>query len=127
VLRDAFLQLVTGVRALHAHGKLHRDIKPSNAMVTRDGQVVLLDFGLLMDPNTYDPYRTFDRGVVGTPAYLSPEQAVGPERASTASDWYSVGVLLYEALTGQVPFLSFSRSLVELLAAKQVLVLIDIA
>ena len=118
-LRAAMLQLVTGIKALHDHGRLHRDIKPSNALVTRDGRVVLLDFGLVVEPNAVDPYQTFDRGVVGTPAYLAPEQAAAPAQTSMASDWYSVGVLLYEALTGQVPFVSFSGSLAELLAAKQ--------
>src|SRR5262249_49285021 len=118
-LRPALLQLVAGVAALHDHGKLHRDIKPSNALVSRDGRVVLMDFGLLVEPNAPDPYRTFDRGLVGTPAYLAPEQAMTPAHTSTASDWYSVGVLLYEALTGGVPFLAECRSLAELFAAKQ--------
>jgi hypothetical protein len=118
-LRPALAQLVMGVTALHDRGKLHRDIKPSNALVSRDGRVVLMDFGLLVEPNVPDPYRTFDRGLVGTPAYLAPEQALMPAQTSTASDWYSVGVLLYEALTGQVPYLSECRSLAELVAAKQ--------
>jgi tetratricopeptide (TPR) repeat protein len=117
-LRAAMLQLVTGIKALHDHGRLHRDIKPSNALVTADGRVVLLDFGLVVEPNAVDPYQTFDRGVVGTPAYLAPEQVAAPGQTSPSSDWYSVGVLLYEALTGQVPFVSFSGSLAELIAVK---------
>src|SRR5450432_137896 len=118
-LRPALLQLVVGVAALHDRGKLHRDIKPSNALVTRDGRVVLLDFGLLVEPDAPDPYRTLDRGLVGTPAYLAPELVVTPAHASAASDWYSVGALLYEALTGQVPYVSQCRSLADLFAAKQ--------
>jgi eukaryotic-like serine/threonine-protein kinase len=118
-LRSALLQLATGIRALHAGGKLHRDIKPANVLVTDEGRVVLLDFGLILEPNAGDPYQTFERGLVGTPAYLAPEQAALPAQATEASDWYSVGTLMYEALTGQVPFLSYSGSLPELLAAKQ--------
>jgi serine/threonine protein kinase len=93
-------QLVTGVSALHGHGKLHRDIKPSNIMVRPDGRVVILDFGLMSDalPGTPGP----DEPMAGTPAYLAPEQhAGGPP--SEATDWYAVGVTLYEVLTGASP------------------------
>ena len=101
LVRNVLRQLVAGLSALHQKGKLHRDIKPSNIMVGRDGRVAILDFGLITDvvPGTA---MTDDR-MAGTPAYLAPEQYAGTD-PSEASDWYAVGVTLYEALTGRLPF-----------------------
>jgi serine/threonine protein kinase len=99
-LRSVLSQLVSGVIALHGHQIIHRDLKPNNVMVDRDGQVKILDFGLVVDLAQnigMTAAGLFD----GTPAYAAPEQAVG-ER-SFASDWYAVGVMLYEALVGRWP------------------------
>ncbi len=101
-LRSCLPQLVRGVRALHAAGKVHRDIKASNILVTSDERLVLLDFGLIMEADRARE-EAETRMVVGTEKYMAPEQAaamqIGPQ-----ADCYSIGVVLYRALTGQFPF-----------------------
>jgi serine/threonine protein kinase len=119
-LRRAFLQLVEGIHTLHRKGKLHRDIKPSNVLVRGDGRVQLLDFGLVKDLGdesesgdqdirdsigsdySMESIAT-DGRVVGSIPYMAPEQAAGGT-LTEACDWYAVGVILFEALTGARPF-----------------------
>jgi hypothetical protein len=108
----ALQQLVDGVLALHAAGILHRDLKPSNVLVTHAGHVVILDFGLAATTTELAP--TGNDGRFGPPAYMSPEQARGGA-LTMASDWYAIGVMLYEALAGQLPF---SGSSSDMLAAR---------
>jgi eukaryotic-like serine/threonine-protein kinase len=118
-LRSALRQLVAAVAAIHEAGKLHRDIKPSNVLVTESGRVVVLDFGLVSSTTQIESHEaaaehTIGGAVFGTPAYMSPEQAAG-EQVGKASDWYSVGCMLYEALTGELPF---EGSVLEILKRK---------
>ncbi|MCA9691836.1 MAG: protein kinase [Myxococcales bacterium] len=97
-LRTALRGLCEGVAALHMNGKIHRDLKPSNVMVEEGGRVVILDFGLAAD-RIQDSLAD---GLTGTAAYMAPEQADNSAH-TPASDWYAVGVMLYEALTGRRP------------------------
>ena len=101
-LRDALRQLASGVAALHDAGKVHRDLNPNNVFVTPEGRVVVLDFGLIGSvPTPGGEPDSFAR-VGGTPGYMAPEQ--GELVVSAASDWYALGIMLYEALTGQLPY-----------------------
>ncbi|MHB8862902.1 MAG: serine/threonine-protein kinase [Pirellulaceae bacterium] len=102
-LRSALVQIADGLSSLHRGGILHRDIKPSNVLVTAEGRVVLVDFGLASDLQKNATPGRRRTEVAGTWHYMSPEQS-SDESLSAASDWYSVGVMLWEVLTGQRPF-----------------------
>jgi serine/threonine protein kinase len=108
---ELFIQVCKAIQHAHQKGVIHRDIKPSNILITNiDGKPVpkVIDFGIakaiegrLADDTIFTPYEHF----IGTPAYMSPEQAVvGGLDVDTRSDVYSLGVLLYELLTGRTPF-----------------------
>jgi serine/threonine protein kinase/tetratricopeptide (TPR) repeat protein len=100
-LTPALRQVAEGLHGLHETGKLHRDIKPSNVLVTKEGRVVILDFGLVAEVHGQEEHQSIT--LAGTPDYMSPEQGA-QFPISRASDWYSVGVMLYQALTGRLPF-----------------------
>ncbi len=102
-ITQAFTQLGEGLMTLHGAGLLHMDIKPSNVLVTREGRIVILDFGLTIEIESAGVHTKDATEITGTPAYMAPEQLLD-NRCSEASDWYSVGVLLYHVLTGRLPF-----------------------
>ena len=93
--------LVAGLNYAHGQGVVHRDLKPDNVMVTADGEVKIMDFGLARTQDGDKVTKTGD--AMGTPSYFPPEQITGAE-PSAAADQYSLGVMLYELLTGSRPF-----------------------
>ncbi|MFT3924131.1 MAG: protein kinase [Myxococcales bacterium] len=111
-LRACLLQLAQALTALHRAGRVHCDVKPSNVMVDQQGRVVLLDFGISAE---LGHRQRSDERIAGTLAYMAPEQATLAV-ASPAADWYAFGALLFEALTGRVPFAGAAD---EVLRAKQ--------
>jgi tRNA A-37 threonylcarbamoyl transferase component Bud32 len=100
-IRRVFMAIAAGLGYAHQHGMVHRDIKPANVMVTDQGDVILTDFGIAKIVG--GTRVTATHAVTGTPTYMSPEQGRG-ERGDERSDIYALGILLYEMVTGQVPF-----------------------
>ena len=96
-------QIADGLDYAHARGVIHRDIKPGNVLLTDDGRAVLADFGLawLLE----GAHLTLTGGVIGTPEYMAPEQASG-EPIDPRADIYALGVVLYEMLVGERPFVA---------------------
>lgn len=105
-LRQALAGLASGLSALHAAGKIHRDVKPSNVLVDGTGRAVLLDFGVVAERHAVD-----DHMIMGTVSYMAPEQARG-DVVGPAADWYAMGVVLFQALTGRLPLAAQSEALI---------------
>jgi CHASE2 domain-containing sensor protein/tRNA A-37 threonylcarbamoyl transferase component Bud32 len=96
-----------GLQHAHDHGIVHRDIKSENILIGKDGAVKITDFGIAKVNSTQDAFETMQQVIVGTPAYLAPEQIRG-EKLSPSSDLYSFGIVLYEMIAGRPPFLGES-------------------
>jgi eukaryotic-like serine/threonine-protein kinase len=100
---DIAVQLVDALQYCHEHGVVHRDLKPENVLIAPDGKVKLVDFGIaLLRGARRLTFRRLSSGV-GTPDYMAPEQVQG-DRGDARTDMYAVGVMLYEMLTGEVPY-----------------------
>jgi serine/threonine-protein kinase len=112
---DIAMQLTQGIAAAHEQGVVHRDIKPDNVFLCRDGRVKLLDFGVAKIEGQ-GPTQTLQGDLLGTAAYMAPEQGRSASESDARSDLYSIGCILFEMVCGVVPF---PGSLVETLVAHQ--------
>ena len=115
---ELYLDVIAAVAHAHSNLIVHRDIKPSNVLVTHEGQVKLLDFGIakLLGDEGQDTHLTRDGGSALTPHYAAPEQLKG-EHVTTATDIYALGVLLYKLLTSQHPAGASTNSYSDLVKA----------
>lgn len=115
-LRAKLRELASAIAALHARGIIHRDLKPGNVMVDLEGRLVVLDFGLVLETTSRVELET--GGVIrGTPAYMSPQQVDG-DTVTAACDWYALGTMLYQAVSGKLPF--SNNSVIRILHEKRV-------
>ena len=102
---DLITQVCSGLAHAHSKGLLHRDIKPGNLMLSDEGFVSIMDFGIVKLLNTTDTMMQTAHGkIFGTPEYMSPEQAMGKGGYTPASDLYALAVVTYELLCGEIPF-----------------------
>jgi serine/threonine protein kinase len=111
-----FHQMILAVEYVHEHGLIHRDIKPSNFMVTKSGQIKLLDFGIAknMNEGAVDYTKTNLGQQMGTPLYMSPEQVKNTAEVTKQTDLYSLGVVLWQLVMNKKPYDSYEFSLPEI-------------
>jgi serine/threonine protein kinase len=105
-------QVADALQFAHDHGVIHRDIKPSNLMLDRDGRLNVMDFGLAKR-DAGEITMTHDGQVLGTPAYMAPEQIEQAHNVDGRADVYALGVVLYQLLTGELPFRGTTRMLLD--------------
>jgi len=99
-LINHFIQLFSGIHACHQKGIVHRDLKPENVLINKDGQLKIVDFGIAKSATK----QTKTGIAMGTPHYMSPEQCLGKQDITAKTDVYAAGIMLYEMLTGHLPF-----------------------
>ena len=99
-------EICKGLKHAHDKGVIHRDIKPDNVLISKTGKVKLVDFGIATAREDNEEDLTKTGAVMGTPAYMSPEQLTSTKHVDNRSDIYSIGVLFYKMITGEKPFSS---------------------
>ena len=114
-------KIALGLHEAHKHGIIHRDLKPGNVMIDEKSEPIIMDFGLARKTSNGGEARLTQSGmIVGSPAYMSPEQVEGePDQLTPAADQYSLGVILYEMLTGQLPFRGSITAVIGAILTKQ--------
>ncbi len=107
---DLLIEIAQALEYAHSMGIVHRDLKPHNILIGKNGSIKIVDFGLAKDWNDKDATLTQTGSVIGTPAYMSPEQANGGDcKPKSTTDIYSFGVVFFQLLTGDVPFRGNTR------------------
>jgi serine/threonine-protein kinase len=100
---DLVRKIADGLAYCHANGVIHRDLKPENILISKEGQPVIMDFGLALTKGSHRVTYSNLSATAGTPEYMAPEQVEG-QRGDARTDIYASGVILYEMLSGQAPF-----------------------